>query len=83
MSMYTEKAAALEAAAQVKYYAFFIFVLSTYQSAPVIHTEEYVPHTIPTIKGNANSLIEVTPRTYSAATIIKVVNDVKILLESV
>lgn len=48
-----------------------------------MHTEEYVPHTIPTMSGRANSLIEVTPNTYSAATIIKVVSEVKILLESV
>ena len=44
-------------------YAFFSnFVLNTYHSAPVMHTEEYVPHTIPTIRGSANSRILVTPK---------------------
>src|SRR5699024_6901255 len=51
-------------------------VFITYQRAPVIHTEQYAPQTIPTINGSANSLMELTPITYSTATIINVVSDV-------
>ena len=49
-----------------------------YQSGPVTHTDEYAPHTIPTISGSANSRILVTPRTYKTATITNVVRDVLI-----
>ena len=52
------------------------FVLKKCHSAPVIHTEEYAPHTIPTISGSANSLIELTPSANKTATIINVVRDV-------
>ena len=38
-----------------------IFVFITYHNAPVIHTDEYPPPAIPTIRGAANSLIELTP----------------------
>lgn len=48
----------------------------TYQRAPVIHTEEYPPHIIPTIRGNANSRIEETPIMNNRNTIIKVVKEV-------
>ena len=41
-----------------------------------MHTEEYAPHTIPTISGRANSRTEVTPRMYSTTTVIKVVKEV-------
>src|SRR5699024_9216039 len=39
----------------------FVFIVN--QSAPVMHTDEYAPHTIPTISGSANSLMELTPMT--------------------
>ena len=45
--------------------AFSCFFFITNQRAPVMHTEEYAPHTIPTISGRANSRTEVTPRMYS------------------
>ena len=58
--------------------AFFplILVFITYHRAPVMHTEEYAPQTIPTIRGRANSRTLVTPMTYNTATIIKVVKEV-------
>ena len=68
------------------YYAFAFganLFRSKYHIAPVKHTEEYVPQTIPTIKGRAKSRILVTPRIYSTATMIKVVRDVKMLLDIV
>src|SRR5699024_6508052 len=48
-------------------------VFMTYQSAPVMQMEVYVPHAIPTIRGAANSLIELTPRIYSTTTMMNVV----------
>ncbi len=42
---------------------FFLNVFMVYHRAPVMHTEEYAPPTIPTISGAANSLIEETPIT--------------------
>ena len=60
----------------LNFYFFFSFVLITYQSAPVMHTEEYPPHTIPTISGIANSRTEETPSTNRKNTMIKVVREV-------
>lgn len=70
---------------RIRYFAAFFtnFVRNTYQSAPVRQMEEYVPQMIPAIRGSANSLIEETPNTSKAATIKKVVREVKILLDSV
>ena len=48
----------------------------TYQSAPVIHTEEYAPQMIPAIKGSAKSRMDETPMINSTSTMIKVVKDV-------
>ena len=45
--------------------------------------DEYEPQIRPTISGNANSRIEVTPRMYKSNTIMNVVIEVLILLESV
>ena len=42
---------------------FFPKVFIVYHSAPVMHTEEYAPPMIPTIRGAANSLMEETPIT--------------------
>lgn len=38
--------------------------------------DEYVPHSTPIISGNANSLIDVTPRIYNAEIVNSVVIDV-------
>ena len=67
------------------YCAFFPvnFVLKIYHMEPARQIEEYVPQRIPTISGNANSRIEVTPRMYKSNTIMNVVIEVLILLESV
>ena len=48
-----------------------------------MQTEEYAPHTIPTIKGRANSRIEVTPIIKSTATITKVVKDTVYIRDSI
>ena len=48
----------------------------SYLSLIHIYTEEYPPHTIPTISGRANSLTEETPSTNSRNTMIKVVSEV-------
>ena len=48
-----------------------------------MQTEEYVPHTIPTIRGSANSRIEDTPRINSTNTMMNVVKEVLILLVNV
>lgn len=50
---------------------------------PVKHTDENPPATIPTIRGNANSLIDVTPMMNKKNTIMNVVRDVLIDLERV
>ena len=55
------------------YFFFTNFVFITYHNGPVIQIEENVPPNTPTISGIANSLIELTPSTYSTASIIKVV----------
>lgn len=55
------------------YYFYYCFFLITYHSAPVIHTDVYAPHAIPTMSGEANSLMELTPSTKSATTMINVV----------
>ena len=47
-----------------------------YHSAPVMHTEEYPPATIPTISGRANSLMDGTPMIYRAAIVTNVVKEV-------
>ena len=51
-------------------------LFNTYHRAPVIHTEEYAPQIIPTIRGSANSLMELTPIINSTATITNVVREV-------
>ena len=57
-------------------FAFTIFVFIKYQSAPVMHTEEYAPQMMPAIRGRANSRMLVTPNTYRAATMTNVVREV-------
>lgn len=55
------------------YYFYYCFFLITYHSAPVMHTDVYAPQAMPTISGEANSLMELTPSTKSATTMINVV----------
>ena len=54
-----------------------------YHRLPARQMDEYVPQIMPTIKGSAKSRILVTPRMYSTATMMKVVREVKILLDIV